>query len=91
MQIYKPNKIKRIFRTILLFLVNAVCLSFVIYQTINCTIKYINKPQVTIVSLKESHELPSSPAITICPFGGPNTLDMGIWNKSYLEDICGIE
>ena len=86
MQNYNLKKIKQIFRTISLFLINGVCLSFVIYQTINCTTKYIGKPQVTIVSLKESHELPSSPAITICPFGGRNN-----WNKSYLEDICGIE
>ena len=86
MQAYYPNKFKQIFRTILLSLVNGACLSFVIYQTVNCTTKYINKHQVTIVSLKESHELPSSPEITICPFGFNNN-----WNKSYLEDICGIE
>ena len=87
MQEYKQYKIQQNFRTILLYLVNGLCLSFVIYQTINCTTKYIDKPQVTIVSLKESHELPSSPAITICPKFGRSKL----LNTSYLEDICGIE
>ena len=87
MQEYHPNKIKQICRTMLLYLVNGSCLGFVIYQTMHCTTKYIDKPQMTIVSLKESHELASSPAITICPeFEAADNL-----NRSYLEDICGIE
>ena len=83
MQEYDQNKIKGIFRIILLYLVNGSSLGIVIYQTIHCTTKYFDKPQVTIVSLKESLELPSSPAITICPKKKLNT--------SFLEDICGIE
>ncbi len=84
---YDRNKIKQIARTILLYVVNGSCLGFVIWQTISCMTKYIEKPQVTIVSLKEKSELPSSPAITICP-----KFEQGYkFNKTYLEDICGIE
>ena len=87
MEEHNQNTINPIFRTILLYLVNGFCLGFVIWQTISCTTKYIDKPQLTKVSLKESDELPSSPAITICPkFGGTYS-----YNKTYLEDICGIE
>ena len=80
---YDTNKIKQIIRTILLYFVNGSCLGFVIWQTMSCTTKYIDKPQVTIVSLKEKPELPSSPAITICP--------KNRWNRKYLKDICGIK
>ena len=66
MQELDYNRIKQSLRIILLCIVNGFCLGFVIYQTINCAAKYIEKPQVTKVSLKESRELPSSPAITIC-------------------------
>ena len=87
---FDNNRMKQIIRTILLYVVNGSCLGFVLWQTISCTTKYIQKPQVTIVSLKEKSELPSSPAITICPrFGGFET---DTWfNTSYLEDICGIK
>ena len=91
MQEFNPNKIKKIFRTILLYLLNGSCLGFVIYQAINCTTIYIDKPQVTKVSLKESSELISSPAITICGSFGKSEYDDDIrFNKTYLEDICGI-
>ena len=84
---YDTNKIKQIIRTILLYVVNGLCLGFVIWQTMSCTTKYIDKPQVTIVSLKQKPDLPFSPAITICPkFGG-----LIKFNTSYLEDTCGIE
>ena len=79
---FDKNHTKQIIRTILLYVVNGLCLGFVIWQTISCTTKYIDKPQVTVVSLKEKPELPSSPAISICP--------KIMYNESYLEDICGI-
>ena len=91
---YDTNKIKQIICTILLYLVNGSCLGFVIWQTMSCTTKYIDKPQLTKVSLKESHELLSSPAVTICPiFGGFNEGPAYNFrlNKSFLQDICGIE
>ena len=94
MQEYKQNGIlrKQIFRTILLVLVNGSCFGFVIWQTISCTQKYINKPQMTKVSLKDSSELPSSPDITICgSFGSPGEDDEIRFNKTHLEDICGIK
>ena len=78
---------KKILSRIFLFIVNGSCLSFVIYQTINCAAKYIEKPQVTKVSLKESRELPSSPAITIC---GQNEQGY-FYNTTQLTDICGIK
>ena len=75
----------------MLFVVNGPCLAFVIYQSISCTIKYIEKPQVTKVSLKESSKLISSPAITICGSFGKNEYDDHFrFNNTYLEDICGI-
>ena len=87
MQEYDQITINQIFRTILQYLVNGSCLGFVIWQTISCTTKYIDKPQLTKVSLKNSQILASSPAITICP-----KFEGGKWfNISYLEDICGIE
>ena len=55
--------------------------------------KYINKPQVTTVSLKKTTNLLEFPAITICgSFGAGTKLDykMG-FNPKYLEDICGIK
>ena len=88
MQEYKQNGIlrKQIFRTILLVLVNGSCFGFVIWQTISCTTKYLDRPQVTIVSIKDLHELPSSPVITVCPkFEGRER-----FNESYLEEICSI-
>ena len=86
---FDKNHTKQIIRTILLYVINGLCLGFVIWQTISCTTKYIDKPQVTVVSLKEKPELLSSPAISICPiFGGFE--DANVYNKSYLEDICGI-
>ena len=87
MQEFDLDKIKQILCIILLCIVNGSCLGFVIYQTINCTAKYIEKPQVTKVSLKESRELPSSPAITICgEFEGGY-----YYNTTQLTDICGIK
>ena len=72
MQEYKQNGIlrKQIFRTILLVLVNGSCFGFVIWQTISCTQKYINKPQMTKVSLKDSSELPLLlPLLFVDPLG----------------------
>ena len=94
MEEHNPNGIlsKQLLRTILLFLVNGSCLGFVIWQTMSCTQKYIDKPQMTKVSLKESSELESSPAITICgSFGRPGNNDEYRFNKTHLEDICGIK
>ena len=92
MEEYDLNRMKQHFRTILLYIVNGSCLAFVIYQSVCCTTKYIDKPQVTKVSLKESSELISSPAITICGSFGKSEYDTDIrFNKTYLEDICGIE
>ena len=87
MQELDYNRIKQSLSIIMLCIVNGFCLGFVIYQTINCAAKYIEKPQVTKVSLKESRELPSSPAITIC-----GQSEQGkFYNTTQLTDICGIE
>ena len=94
MQEHNPNGIltKQLLRTIVWFLVNGSCLGFVIWQTMSCTQKYIDKPQMTKVSLKESSGLPSSPAITICgSFGRPGNDGEYRFNKTHLEDICSME
>ena len=89
-----PNNMKQFVRTFLLYFVNGMCLAFVTWQTIQCFTKYLQKPQVTIVSMKESAELLHFPAITVCGSFGTyvneyENLEMG-FNPKYLKDNCGI-
>ena len=76
------------FSFILGILINGSCFSFVVWQIIKCATKYyIEKPIVTSVKMELSKNL-SFPAITIC---GNMDFDSDYrFNKSHLEDVCGI-
>ena len=92
MQDLTQNKLKNFFRTFisLSFWFNGFCLGFVIWQTMKCMTKYIDKPKGTEISMKKSANLPF-PAITVCgSFGKYNYgMDLG-FNETYLENVCGI-
>ena len=72
---------------------NGFCLGFVIWQTIKCMTKYIEKPKGTEISMKPSTNL-SFPAISVCgTFGkdkhGKYDIAWGV-NYTYLQNVCGI-
>ena len=79
------------FRPILKYLINGLCLGFVIWQIIECITKYIEKPQGTDVRQKKASELPF-PAVTVCgDFGKDayNSIYYNGFNNTYLLDTCG--
>ena len=80
------NELKTIFGTF----INGTCLAFVIWQTIQCIAKYIDKPQGTAISMKKSANLPF-PDVTICGSFGKDEdgHEMGL-NKTYLQNVCGL-
>ena len=90
MKVFHRNKFKKVFRTFTSYWINGSCLGFVIWQTIQCMTKYIQKPQGTTVSMKKSANL-SFPAISVCGSFGKrwNGKDMGL-NETYLQNVCGI-
>ena len=97
MRVFHSRKIKNFIRAFLKYLVNGLCLGFVIWQIIKCTTKYIEKPQGTDVQQKKAFELPL-PAITICgDFGEDSFHGSGVdrrsfypgFNNTYLLDTCG--
>ena len=89
----KSKKLKKFFRSLtsLSFWINAFSLGFVVWQTIKCMTKYIEKPKGTEISMELSSDLPSFPAVTVCGSFGKDELgfDRGI-NFTYLQDVCGI-
>ena len=88
----KSKKLKKFFRSLrsLSLWINGFCLGFVIWQTIQCMKKYIEKPKATEMSMKLSTDLPF-PAITVCGSFEKDEYgeDKG-FNLTYLQDICGI-
>ena len=90
MKVINPYKFKKFVRTFLCSCINGICLGFVIWQTIKCMIKFIEKPKGTEVSMKKSANL-SFPAITVCGLFGKdvNGDDMGL-NETYLQNVCGL-
>ena len=88
----KSKKLKKFFRSLtsISFWINGFCLGFVIWQTIQCMTKYIEKPKGTEMSIKLSKNLPF-PAFTVCGSFGKHGhgIDKGI-NYTYLQDVCGI-
>ena len=89
-RVFHSNKIKDIIRALLKYLVNGLCLGFVIWQIIKCTTKYIEKPQGTDVRQKKISELPF-PAITVCGDFGEDSYygQLKGFNYTYLWDTCG--
>ena len=92
MQISFQNKLKAFFKLFISFSywINGACLAFVIWQTIQCMEKYIDKPQATKISMKKSADL-SFPSVTICGLFGKNEngKETGL-NETYLQDVCGL-
>ena len=70
------------------FCTNFLCLLFVVWQSLQCTIKYLQKPKGTEVSTQKAANFPY-PAITICGQFQWNKRFSG-FNKTYLENVCGI-
>ena len=88
----KLIKLKKFFRSLtsLSFWINGFCLGFVIWQTIQCMTKYIEKPKGTEISMKQSASVPF-PVITVCGSYGKDEDGLGMgFNKTYLENVCGI-
>ena len=90
MKVRNRNKFKKSFRKLISYLITGSCLGLVIWQTIQCMTKYIQKSQGTTVSMKKSANL-SFPAITVCGSFGKDSdgNDMGL-NETYLQNVCGI-
>ena len=94
MQVSTQNKLKNFFKIFisLSYWINGFCLGFVIWQTIKCMTKYIEKPKGTEISMKQSANL-SFPAITVCGSFGTVEYEYGmdmILNGTYLQNVCGI-
>ena len=92
MQTFTQSKMKTFLRTFisLFYWINGVCLAFVIWQTIQCMAKYIEKPRGTAINLKKAANL-SFPDVTICGSFGKDKYgrEMGL-NESYLQSVCGL-
>ena len=91
MQVSTKSTLKNFLRTFisLSYWMNGFCLGFVIWQTIKCMTKYIEKPQGTAISMKKSTDL-AFPAITVCgSFGNDYGMPLG-FNETYLQTVCGI-
>ena len=92
MQVSIKSKLKIFFRTFISLSnwINGACLAFVIWQTIQCMEKYIDKPQGTAISMKKSANLPF-PDVTICGSFGKDEYgnEMGL-NITYLQNVCGL-
>ena len=92
MQVSTKNKLKNFFRAFisLSYWINGFCLGFVIWQTIKCMTKYIEKPKGTEISMKSSTNL-SFPAISVCGKfeKQKHGYDWG-FNHTYLQNVCGI-
>ena len=90
MQVSTQNKLKNFFKIFisLSYWINGFCLGFVIWQTIKCMTKYIEKPKGTEISIKQSANL-SFPAITVCGSFGEEFGFEG-FNKTYLQTVCEI-
>ena len=87
------QKLKHFFKRFISFSnwINGFCLAFVIWQTIKCMTKYIEKPKATEISLKQSANV-SFPVINVCGSYGKNE-EYGyniIFNETYLQNVCGI-
>ena len=92
MQTFTQSKMKTFLRTFISLnhWINGVCLAFVIWQTIQCIAKYIDKPRGTAINLKKAANL-SFPDVTICGSFGKDKYgrEMGL-NESYFQSVCGL-
>ena len=63
-----PIDIKSFIKSITYFSISLACLIFVLWQSVQCIEKYIEKPQGTRLLLQHISEIQQFPAITICPY-----------------------
>ena len=64
--------------------ISLACFAFVMWQSVQCIEKYIEKPQGTKLSLKHTSQINQFPAITICLYSSNNKFD-----KDHLKK-CGL-
>ena len=64
--------------------ISLACFSFVVWQSVQCIGKYIEKPQGTKLSLLRTSEIHQFPAITICAWNMTDQHD-----RDYLKR-CGL-
>ena len=83
-----PNKRKAVLFKTLKFFVNGMCIAFVIWQTIGCVTKYVEKPQGARIQMKKSSDMPF-PDITICGAFGKFGKTIYGFNGTYLQQYCG--
>ena len=81
--------LKQIILTIISFCVNTSCLTFVVWQGIQCFTKYLDKPQGTKISEQKVANVPF-PAITICGLFPNDWYGDSAFNITYLKNVCGI-
>ena len=90
MKVSNGNIFKNSYQKFKSYLITGICLGFVIWQTIQCMTKYIQRPQGTTITMKKSANV-SFPTISICgSFERKNLVenDLGL-NETYLKDVCG--
>ena len=94
MQGFYANKIKKAPWAFFFYSINGVCIAFVLWQSIKCMTRYIQKPKGTTVSMAKSSQVVPFPAITVCGFFEPDYLKMGgqkpRFNTTYVQDVCGL-
>ena len=69
------------FLSLLAFAINLTCFVFVMWQIVNCAIRYFQKPRGTTTSYEKTTD-PPFPAITVC---GSN-----FYNENGLKK-CGVQ
>ena len=84
------NRFKINFHTSFFYIINGLCQAFVVWQSIKCATKYIQKPLGTVVSLKKSSDVPF-PAVTVCgSFGKSQAGSTKGFNYTYLQEVCNL-
>ena len=80
----------------LFYSINGICLAFVLWQSIKCMTRYIQKPKGTTVSMAKSSQVMPFPAITVCgtfELDNSNKILGGQkprFNTTYVYDVCGL-
>ena len=70
-----PIDIKSIIKRLTYFSISLACFTFVLWQSVQCIEKYIEKPQGTKLSLKHTSQINQYPAISICPYDKGSKFD----------------
>ena len=70
-----PIDVNIVIKHLTYFSITFGCFAFVLWQSVQCIEKYIEKPQGTRLSLQHASKIHQFPAITICPAILSNTYD----------------